>query len=161
VPEDYVERLSPGDRPGTYRVSLDYPELNPFLDQAADRSLRRELFMKHWNRAVELNRPLLDEALELRRRIAALLGEPTWAHHAMEVKMARAPERVVTFYEELLPALGAKVHEELDRLGRLLAPTGTTDRSPPGTGATTTRPCVVKRMASIRTASASTSPSTR
>jgi thimet oligopeptidase len=124
LPEDYVERLSPGDRPGTYRVSLDYPELNPFLDQARDRSLRRELFMKHWNRAVELNRPLLDEGLELRRCIAALLGEPTWAHHAMEVKMARAPERVVAFYEELLPALGAKVRDELDRLGHLLATDG-------------------------------------
>jgi Zn-dependent oligopeptidase len=124
LPEDYVERLSPGGRPNTFRVSLDDPELNPFLDQARDRALRRVLYMKHWNRAVELNRPLLDEALELRRRIAELLGEPTWAHHAMELKMARTPERVAEFYEELLPALAAKVREELDGLGQLLAADG-------------------------------------
>ncbi len=30
----YVERLKPGSREGTYRVSLDYPELNPFMQQA-------------------------------------------------------------------------------------------------------------------------------
>ncbi|MDQ2689214.1 MAG: M3 family metallopeptidase, partial [Chloroflexota bacterium] len=113
LPDDYIDRLSPGATGGTYRVSLDYPELNPFLDQARDRGLRRELFMKHWNRAVETNRALLEEALDLRRRIAALHGEPTWAHHAMELKMAKRPERVRAFYAELLPSLASKVREEL------------------------------------------------
>ena len=122
LPDAYVERLSPGEAPDTFRVSLDYPELNPFLDQARDRDQRRELFIKNWNRAVVENRPLLDEALDLRRRIAALLGEPTWAHHSMELKMARNPERVRTFYEELLPSLAGTVRAELDRLeGRLTA----------------------------------------
>ena len=72
----------PARRPGTYRVSLDYPELGPFMDQAQERELRRELFTKDWNRAVDQNRPLLDEALDLRKRIAGMLGEPTWAHYA-------------------------------------------------------------------------------
>jgi thimet oligopeptidase len=121
LPDAYVERLSPGETPGTLRVSLDYPELNPFLDQARDRGLRHELFVKNWNQAVADNRPLLDEALDLRRRIAAALGEPTWAHHAMELKMARNPERVRTFYEELLPSLAGTVRRELDRLEGLLA----------------------------------------
>ncbi len=53
LPDDFVERLSPGERKGTYRVSLEYPEVNPFLDQAHDRTLRRELFMKNWNKAVD------------------------------------------------------------------------------------------------------------
>ena len=124
LPDAYVERLSPGEKPDTFRVSLDYPELNPFLDQARDRDLRRELFTKNWNRAVTENRPLLDEALDLRRRIAAALDEPTWAHHAMELKMARNPERVRTFYEELLPSLAGTVRRELDRLEGLLASDG-------------------------------------
>src|SRR5918992_322947 len=57
LPDSYIERLSPGEKPGTYRVSLDYPELYPFLEQARDRGLREELFHKHWNRAVDANRP--------------------------------------------------------------------------------------------------------
>ena len=120
LPEDYIGRLSPGEREGTYRVSLDYPEVNPFMEQAHDRDLRRELFMKNWSKALEANRPLLDEALDLRRRVADLMGEPTWAHHAMELKMARTPERVREFYDELLPTLGSQVRRELDRLGERL-----------------------------------------
>jgi len=124
LPDDYLERLSPGERDGTYRVSLDYPDVNPFLEQAHDRELRRELFTKNWNKAVAANRPLLDEALDLRRRVAALLGEPTWAHHAMELKMARAPERVAAFYEELVPPLAGQVRRELDLLGERLQDDG-------------------------------------
>jgi thimet oligopeptidase len=94
LPDQYVSRLRPGDAEGTYRVTLDYPEVNPFMELAHDRGLREELFRKNWNKAVASNRPLIEEALQLRRRIAELLGHPTWAHYAMEVKMAGNPERV-------------------------------------------------------------------
>ena len=161
LPEDYVGRLSPGEREGTYRVSLDYPEVNPFMEQAQDRDLRRELFMKSWSKALETNRPLLDEALDLRRRVAALMGEPTWAHHAMELKMARTPERVRDFYDELLPTLGAQVRRELDRLGEQLHADGHDGPITAGTGATTTTRCAAASTASTRTGSASTFRSTR
>ncbi|HSK28058.1 MAG TPA: M3 family metallopeptidase [Jiangellales bacterium] len=117
--EDYVARLRPGAHEGTYRVSLDYPEMQPFLEQARDRSLREALLRKHWSRAVDANRPLLEEALGLRRRIAAALGYPTWAHYAIEVRMAATPERVQDLYERLLPAVQAaarREHEELRRV---------------------------------------------
>ncbi|HEX2884612.1 MAG TPA: M3 family metallopeptidase [Candidatus Limnocylindria bacterium] len=120
LPEEYIARLAHDAATDTYRVSLDYPELNPFLEQAHDRQLRRELFMKHWNRSVDANRPLLAEALELRRKVAELMGEPTWAHHAMELKMARSPERVRAFYDELLPRLETRIRTEVETLGERL-----------------------------------------
>src|SRR5688500_3002128 len=82
LPDDYIGRLKPGDREGACRVTLDYPGGNPLRRQAHDRSLRHVLFMKFWNRAAAVSRPLRDEALDLRRRIASLMGEQTWAHHA-------------------------------------------------------------------------------
>ena len=124
LPDDFVERLRAGETPGTYRVSLDYPELNPFLEQARDRSLRETLSRKSWNQAVEANRVLLTEALELRQRVAELLGHPTWAHHAMEVKMAGRPERVQAFYDELVPSLKAAAEREMAEMGRLLEQDG-------------------------------------
>ena len=90
LPDSYVERLRPG-KARTYRVSLDYPEINPFMERATNRAHRETLFRKNFNQAADVNRPLLAEALEIRRRIAALLGHPTWAHYAMEVKMAADP----------------------------------------------------------------------
>jgi thimet oligopeptidase len=120
LPDSYVDRLSPGEADGTYRVTLDYPEINPFLEQAVDRQMRERLFRKFWNRAVDANRPLLTEALEVRQKVAHLLGQPTWAHHAMEVKMAGNPDRVRAFYDELLPPVAAATRREVDRLAELL-----------------------------------------
>ena len=116
LPDAYIERLSPGETDGTYRVTLDYPQLNPFLEQAKDRDLRRRLFEKHWSRAVGVNRALLDEALELRRRIAELIGEPTWAHFALELKMAKEPGRVTAFFDALVPAVESAVARELEAM---------------------------------------------
>jgi thimet oligopeptidase len=116
LPESFVERLRPGSQPGTYRVSLDYPEINPFMERARSREHRETLFRKNWNKAVADNRPLLAEALEVRQQIADLLGFPTWAHYAMEVKMAANPGRVREFYEQLVPPLEAAARQEVEEL---------------------------------------------
>ena len=124
LPDDYVERLRPGDREGTFRVSLDYPELHPFMEQADDRALREELFRKSWNQAAEQNRPLLEEAIQVRRRIADLLGYATWADYAMELRMASNPDRVRGFYADLVPPLEAAAREEIAELRELAAADG-------------------------------------
>lgn len=124
LPDDYVARLRPGEPPATFRVSLDYPEVQPFLELAHDRALRERLFRKNWNKAVDANRPLLEEALRLRRRIAELLGFPTWAHYAMDVKMAGSPERVRSFYADLIPPLEAAARREIEELRTMAAADG-------------------------------------
>jgi thimet oligopeptidase len=131
LPESFIERLKPGDSPGTYRVSLDYPEVNPFLERAKNRDHRETIFRKNWNKAVDGNRPLLTEALEVRRRIAALLDHPTWAHYAMEVKMASNPERVRDFYEQLVPPLEAAARREVQVLRGMHAAAGAGDAVQP------------------------------
>ena len=78
------------------------------MERATDRAHRETLFRKNFNQAAGVNRPLLTEALEIRRRIAALLGHPTWAHYAMEVKMAAEPDRVAAFYDAARPAAGGR-----------------------------------------------------
>jgi thimet oligopeptidase len=131
LPESFIERLKPGSRPGTYRVSLDYPEVNPFLERATNRDHRETIFRKNWNKAAVANRPLLTEALAVRRRIAELLEYPTWAHYAMEVKMAAKPERVRAFYEQLVPPLEAAARREVQVLRDLHADAGASDAIQP------------------------------
>ena len=43
-----------------------------------------------------INSPLLDNALNLRRQIAKLLGYPTWADYITEVKMVKTAANVHT-----------------------------------------------------------------
>ncbi|HEY7738341.1 MAG TPA: M3 family metallopeptidase [Candidatus Limnocylindria bacterium] len=126
LPDEYVERLTKGSAPGTFRVSLDYPELYPFLSQGENRPAREALYRKHWRRAVDENRPLLEEALRLRQQAAELLGHPTWAHYAIEVKMAETPEAVTTFYETIIPRLEPVRDREIATLTERMTADGQT-----------------------------------
>ena len=124
--DDFVAGLRPGSAPGTYRVSLDSPELYPFLGQARRRNLRCDLEHREFNHAREANEPLLAEALAIRRRIAAALGYPSWAHFAIEVKMARDPETVRAFYDGIVPPLQIAMRAEVARLEEILLEDGET-----------------------------------
>jgi Zn-dependent oligopeptidase len=114
--DDYIDRLSPGSEPGTYHVSIKGPERVPFMSQAHNRELREKLFRKDWTSSVATNRPILEEGLRVRRRIAQLFGLPTWAHYALEVKMAGSPERVEDFYAQIVPPLRAAAEREVAAL---------------------------------------------
>ncbi|NNC91589.1 MAG: Zn-dependent oligopeptidase [Acidimicrobiia bacterium] len=120
LPDSFIDALKPGDAEGTFRVTLDYPDLYPFLQNATNRARRKELLLKKNSSVVADNRPLLEEALELRRRIARLIGYDSWAHHSMDVKMAD-PVRVKQFYDALVPRLREKVKTEHAKMAQLLA----------------------------------------
>ncbi len=113
MPDSYVDRLAPGEAEETYKVTLDYPDYIPFTEQADRRDLREALAFKFANAAREENNPILAEAFDVRRRIAALFDLPSWADHALELKMARTPGAIDDFYADLVPALQAKAAEEL------------------------------------------------
>lgn len=122
LPQSYIDGLKTTED-GRYRVSMDYPDYLPFMQQATDRQARRQLQHKFWNRAVDANRPLLEEAVAIRLAIARLLGYPTWAHYVMEVKMAADPANVDAFHGSVIPGLTAKAEDELVTMTRLHAET--------------------------------------
>ena len=94
----------------------DYPDYYPFMDDVNDRELRRTLQFKFYNKAVDENYPLLEETIALRAELASIFGLPSWAHYAMEEKMAKEPEAVEAFYADLVPPLQRLAEAELDDL---------------------------------------------
>ncbi|MGH8957249.1 MAG: M3 family metallopeptidase, partial [Acidimicrobiia bacterium] len=124
MPESYVEGLEAGDHEGTYKVTMAYPDVVPFMENSSRRDLRQELSRKFNSRAVELNRPLLEEAIAARQRIAEIFSQPSWAHHQLEEKMAKNPEAVRSFYEALLPGLTEIGQTELGKLTEMLRADG-------------------------------------
>ena len=120
LPDAYIARLQPGELEGTYKVTMAYPDVIPFLENARRRDLRQELAFKFNTRAVEANTPLLEEAVRLRRRTAELFGLPSWAHYAMEEQMAKGPDQVSDFYDQLIPPLTEKGRLELEIMAKLL-----------------------------------------
>jgi Zn-dependent oligopeptidase len=98
--------------------------MHPFMAQARRRDKREALFVRSRNRGAERNRPLVDEGLAVRRELAALLGYPSWAHYATEVKMAGSPERAGALLDRLGEALAGPVAAENAELRDLLVEDG-------------------------------------
>lgn len=120
MPDSYIDLLQQEETPANegggsrYRVSLDYPEMYPFLEGAEDESLRRELFIKNHNKAAEENAPLLAEAIAVRDEIATTLGYASWAAYVIETKMAKTPEAVLDFLVDLEARLKVKAASDLE-----------------------------------------------
>lgn len=120
LPEHYLATLEPGDEDGTYKVTMAYPHVIPFFENATRRDLREQLRFKFNSRAAETNPPILEEATRLRRRIAELFGLPSWQHRVLEERMAKDPKAVSDFYDDLIPPLTAKGLEEREVLESML-----------------------------------------
>lgn len=128
MPDSWIDGLDIDEETGKYKVTIAYPHLIPFLENSPRRDLREQLRFKFNSVAVEENRKILEEAIELRQEIAEAFGQPTWAHHRLELRMAKTPERVAQMYEELRDPLVAKGLEEKAVVSRLLeADTGATE----------------------------------
>jgi thimet oligopeptidase len=128
LPDSFIDALEIDEESGKFKVTIAYPHLVPFGENATRRDLREALRFKFNTVAVEDNRKLLEEALELRQTIAEAFGQPTWAHHRLEERMAKTPEKVKDFYAELIEPLQHKGAEELAALSKLLEADTGSDR---------------------------------
>ena len=129
LPDAYLDSLPTAEETGKLRVTMAYPHVVPFMENAGRRDLRERLAAKFNNRATESNRPLLEEAVAIRMEIAALFGEPSWAHHRLSERMAKTPETVEGFYDLLLEPLLQAGRREVARIAEMLEADG--EEGPP------------------------------
>ena len=99
-----------------YRVSLDYPELFPFLSNAEREDLRRELFTRNELKGGEENVKRLEVGLRLRAEAASLLGYDSWAAYRTETRMARSRSAVDTFLADLHEKVQVKADADMREL---------------------------------------------
>jgi thimet oligopeptidase len=120
LPDSYIDQLKPGEEKDTYCVSMDYPDVVPFMESATIRAKRQDLSKKFNSRAVARNRPILEETVQLRRRVAEIFELPSWAHWRMQEKMAKNPEAVDKIYESLRPPLTVAAQIEVAKMSAML-----------------------------------------
>lgn len=85
------------DANGRYMVTLDYPDIGPFLENSPNDKKRKELVDKNSRKGGPENIGILKKILLLRQANANLLGYATFAHYAIEDRMAKKPETVMKF----------------------------------------------------------------
>lgn len=110
IPEDarllFSETAKQAGKEG-YRITLQFPSYIPVLQYVEDRALREEAYRAFSTRASELgpdkfdNTPVIRETLELRKKLASLLGFRNYAEYSLATKMAETPEQVVGFLRDL------------------------------------------------------------
>lgn len=85
--------------------TLDYPSFGPFMKYSSVRELRKKMYLGHNTKAVggEFdNTEVVRKIVDLRIKIANILGYETWADYALEDRMAKNAKTVNGFISELL-----------------------------------------------------------
>ena len=88
-----------------WAFTLDYPSYGPFLKYSTNRELRKQVWMAYNTRAIggEFdNTEIVKKIVDLRIKIANILGYETYADYALEERMAESKTTVDEFIMQLL-----------------------------------------------------------
>ncbi|MDD2490654.1 MAG: M3 family metallopeptidase [Bacteroidales bacterium] len=104
---------------GKWVFGLDNPSIIPFLQQADNRELRREILNAYLNRCNNNNefdnKEVIKRLVDLRLQRAKLLGFENFAQYQLETRMAKTEENVYNLLNKLwTPALASAKRELAD-----------------------------------------------
>ncbi|CAH3015421.1 unnamed protein product [Porites evermanni] len=102
--EDFINSLEKTDA-GLNKVTLKYPHYFPITRKASNPKTRQRIEYAFNRRCIQENTPILEELVELRKKMADLLGYPTHASYITELRMSKTAEAVSSFLSELCSKL--------------------------------------------------------
>ena len=121
IPADVLQTAAEAaqtDGKSGWKFTLHAPSYLPVLQYADNRALREKMYHAYLTRAAEFehpewnNAPLIEKILKLRDEEAKLLGYNNFAELSLVPKMAKSPQQVLDFLNDL--AKRAKPYAEKD-----------------------------------------------
>jgi len=113
---------------GKWVFTLHKPSLIPFLQYSPRRELREKIFKAYINRGnngnERDNKALVARTIALRIEKAGLLGYKTWADYVLEENMAKTPENVYRFMDQVWKPALKRASEEAAELQKLIRADG-------------------------------------
>ncbi|HTX02755.1 MAG TPA: M3 family metallopeptidase, partial [Candidatus Acidoferrales bacterium] len=106
---------------GTYTVPVNESTYLSFVRAATDSTARKMMYIAFLRRGGRANVSLLEQAIAIRYQLARLLGYKDWATYQLANKMARSPQRVISFLTDLDKRLLTGANAELATLAQLKA----------------------------------------
>jgi peptidyl-dipeptidase Dcp len=103
--------------------TLDYPSYQPFMTYSTQRELRRQMYMARNTVCIhdnnENNLDICQRLVNLRREIAQLLGNKTYADYVLKHRMAGNVRNVYKLLNELIDAYKPTAEKEREELKTL------------------------------------------
>ena len=90
VPKSFLESRKP-EADGSYVLKPDPPTYDAVMRNAKSEDTRKRMFVARVRRGGEGNIAILDEAYKLRQELAALHGQPSYAHLIQRRRMVGSP----------------------------------------------------------------------
>lgn len=114
LPPDLVTALTAGptDDAGRLVIPITPDVLFPIVVFAQHADVRARAGRAFLGRGHPQNAPLIDSLRTLRHELATLLGYESWAAYSLASRMARTPERVAAFIDEVAEASEAAAERE-------------------------------------------------
>jgi peptidyl-dipeptidase Dcp len=113
---------------GKWVFTLQRPSIEPFLDSADNRELRRQILDAYLSRGANGNendnREIVEKIATLRAERAQLLGYGTHADYVLEERMAKSPQRVTELLDQLWTPSLAMAKKEAQALQKRIEADG-------------------------------------
>jgi len=108
------------EKEGKWLFTLDHPSYIPLITYSEKRELREQIWRARTSLAFQSekndNRDIVKKIANLRYERANLLGYKTHAHFVLEERMAKSPETVIEFTNNLLAKARPHAEKELQEL---------------------------------------------
>ncbi|MGZ3723310.1 MAG: M3 family metallopeptidase, partial [Bdellovibrionales bacterium] len=114
-------------QPAKWLFTLHQPSYVPFTRFADKRELREKMWRAFATRSLGGpydNQPVIREIVELMQEKAELLGSPSYAAYALQLRMAETPEQVMAFLDKLLRAAKPAAQKEVQEVQKLASELG-------------------------------------
>ncbi|MDY7544730.1 M3 family metallopeptidase [Glaciimonas sp. CA11.2] len=115
LPVAYMARVKPDDQ-GNYQLGFDYPDYKPFMESADNSDARRRYQMAFENHGTPANLDVLKQAMDLRHEMAGLFDLPSYADLVLRRRMAKSPQAVYAFLDEVKGAVTQLERKEIAEL---------------------------------------------
>ncbi|MFL1011782.1 M3 family metallopeptidase [Flavisericum labens] len=120
--KEAAKQLAESKEKEGWLFTLHYPSYIPFMTYADNRELRKKLALAAGEKSFRGdkldNQNIVLEIVKLRHERAKLLGYKTHAHFVLEERMAKTPEKVESFLNELLEKAKPAAESEFEELSQ-------------------------------------------
>lgn len=115
--ESIKETYKTGDN--TYKIPVINATSGPVMSNAINEDTRKDFYFKFNNRGAEKNLDILDSLVKKRYEIARLMGYPSYAAYNLVPKMAKKPENVWSFINDLVSKSKEKAIMDIEILKQI------------------------------------------